>query len=36
MKAKQGRLAEAEVDARSALQSRLKDQGKYNPQTTRL
>jgi CHAT domain-containing protein len=34
MKAKQGRLAEAEVDARSALQSRLKAQGKYNPQTT--
>src|SRR3984893_12493445 len=34
MKAKQGRLAEAEVDTRSALQSRLKAQGKYNPQTT--
>ena len=34
MKAKQGRLAEAEVAVRSALQSRLKDQGKYNPQTT--
>jgi tetratricopeptide (TPR) repeat protein len=34
MKAKQGRLAEAEVDVRSALQSRLKAQGKYNPQTT--
>jgi CHAT domain-containing protein len=34
MKAKQGRLAEAEVDIRSALQSRLKAQGKYNPQTT--
>ena len=33
-KAKQGRLAEAEVDVRSALQSRLKAQGKYNPQTT--
>ena len=36
MKAKQGRLAEAEVDARRALLSRLKDQGKYNPQTTRF
>jgi CHAT domain-containing protein len=34
MKAKQSRLAEAEVDVRSALQSRLKAQGKYNPQTT--
>jgi CHAT domain-containing protein len=34
MKAKQARLAEAEVDVRSALQSRLKAQGKYNPQTT--
>src|SRR5260221_1995338 len=34
VKAKQGRLAEAEVDTRSALQSRLKAQGKYNPQTT--
>jgi CHAT domain-containing protein len=34
MKAKQGRLAEAEVEARSALLSRLKAQGKYNPQTT--
>ena len=34
MKAKQGRLAEAEVDARSALLSRLKAQGKYNPTTT--
>ena len=34
MKAKQGRLAEAEVDTRSALQSRLKALGKYNPQTT--
>jgi CHAT domain-containing protein len=34
MKAKQGRLAEAEVDVRSALQSRLKALGKYNPQTT--
>lgn len=35
MKAKQGRLAEAEVDARSALLARLKAQGKYNPLTTR-
>lgn len=34
MKAKQARLAEAEVDTRSALQSRLKAVGKYNPQTT--
>ena len=34
MKAKQGRLAEAEVDARSALLSRLKALGKYNPQST--
>ena len=33
MKAKQGRLAEAEADARRALLSRLKDQGKYHPQT---
>jgi CHAT domain-containing protein len=33
MKAKQGRLAEAEVAARSALLARLKDQGKYNPLT---
>jgi CHAT domain-containing protein len=33
MKAKQGRLAEAEADARRALLSRLKDQGKYNPVT---
>ncbi len=33
MKARQGRLAEAEVDARRALLSRLKDQGKYNPST---
>ncbi|MGY3544505.1 CHAT domain-containing tetratricopeptide repeat protein [Bradyrhizobium sp. USDA 4469] len=31
MKARQGRLAEAEVDARRALLSRLKDTGKYNP-----
>ena len=36
MKAKQGRLAEAEVDVRSALQSRLKAVGKYNPQTTQF
>jgi CHAT domain-containing protein/tetratricopeptide (TPR) repeat protein len=35
MKARQGRLAEAEVDARRALLSRLKDQGKYNPTTPR-
>ena len=35
MKAKQGRLAEAEVDARGVLLSRLKAQGKYNPLTTR-
>ncbi len=35
-KAKQGRLAEAEVDVRSALQSRLKAVGKYNPQTTQF
>jgi len=33
MKAKQGRLAEAEVNARSALLARLRDQGKYNPLT---
>ncbi|RYG86887.1 MAG: tetratricopeptide repeat protein, partial [Alphaproteobacteria bacterium] len=33
MKAQQGRLAEAEVDARRALLSRLKDVGKYNPVT---
>ena len=33
MKAKQGRLAEAEADARRALLARLKDQGKYNPST---
>ncbi len=33
MKAKQGRLAEAEADARRALLLRLKDQGKYHPQT---
>ncbi|WP_291859760.1 CHAT domain-containing protein [Bradyrhizobium sp.] len=35
MKAKQGRLAEAEVDARSVLLSRLKARGKYHPATTR-
>ena len=36
MKAKQGRLAEAEADARRALLSRLKEQGKYNPLTTKI
>jgi CHAT domain-containing protein len=36
MKAKQSRLAEAEVDVRSALQSRLKAVGKYNPVTTQF
>jgi CHAT domain-containing protein len=35
MKAKQGRLAEAEADARGVLLARLKEQGKYNPMTTR-
>jgi CHAT domain-containing protein len=35
MKARQGRFAEAEVDARRALLARLKDQGKYNPSTPR-
>jgi CHAT domain-containing protein len=35
MKARQGRLAEAEADARRALLARLKDQGKYNPVTPR-
>jgi CHAT domain-containing protein len=35
MKAKQGRLAEAEADARAVLLSRLKAQGKYNPLTTK-
>jgi tetratricopeptide (TPR) repeat protein len=35
MKAKQGRLAEAEVDARAVLLSRLKEQGKYNPLTAK-
>jgi CHAT domain-containing protein len=36
MKARQGRRIEAEVDARRALLSRLKDQGKYNPGTVRF
>jgi CHAT domain-containing protein/tetratricopeptide (TPR) repeat protein len=36
MKARQGRLAEAEADARRALLARLKDQGKYNPNTPRF
>jgi CHAT domain-containing protein len=36
MKAKQGRLAEAEVDARAVLLTRLKAQGKYNPYTTKF
>ncbi|MCK1739837.1 CHAT domain-containing protein [Bradyrhizobium sp. 139] len=36
MKARQGRLAEAEVDARRALLSRLKNTGKYNPVTPRF
>lgn len=36
MKARQGRLGEAEVAALAALLSRLKDQGKYNPLTTRF
>ncbi len=31
MKARQGRFAEAEVDARRALLSQLKNQGKYSP-----
>ena len=35
MKTKQGRLAEAEADARRALVSRLQDQGKYNTLTPR-
>jgi CHAT domain-containing protein len=35
VKARQGRLAEAEVDARRALLSRLKDTGKYNAATPR-
>jgi len=33
MKARQGRLAEAELDARTTLLSRLKADGKYNPTT---
>ena len=33
MKAKQGRLSEAEADARRALLARLKEQGKYNATT---
>ena len=36
MKARQGRLAEAEVDARRALLSQLKNQGKYNAVTPRF
>jgi len=36
MKAKQGRLAEAEADARQVLLVRLKAQGKYNPRTTKF
>jgi CHAT domain-containing protein len=36
MKARQGKLAEAEVDARRALLSRLKDTGKYSPVTSRF
>lgn len=36
MKARQSRLAEAEADARRALLSRLKDQGKYNAATPRF
>jgi len=36
MKAKQGRLAEAEADIRQVLLSRLKFQGKYNPKTTKF
>ena len=36
MKARQGRLAEAEADARRALLARLKDQGKYNSTTPRF
>ena len=36
MKARQGRLAEAEVDARRALLSQLKNQGKYNAATPRF
>jgi CHAT domain-containing protein len=33
MKARQGRLAEAEADARRTLLARLEDQGKYSPRT---
>jgi CHAT domain-containing protein len=36
MKAKQGRFAEAEADARRALLARLKTQGKYNPTSPRF
>jgi CHAT domain-containing protein len=36
MKAKQGRLAEAEVDVRQALLSQLKAAGKYNPKTPKF
>jgi CHAT domain-containing protein len=36
MKAKQGRLAEAEADARRGLLARLKDQGKYSPTTPKF
>jgi CHAT domain-containing protein/tetratricopeptide (TPR) repeat protein len=36
MKLRQGRFAEAEADARRALLSRLRDQGKYNPGTPRF
>lgn len=36
VKARQGRLQEAEVDARRALLSQLKNQGKYNPTTPRF
>lgn len=36
MKARQGRFAEAEADARRALLSRLKDQGKFNTSTPRF
>ena len=36
VKARQGRFAEAEVDARRALLSQLKNQGKYSPVTPRF
>lgn len=36
MKARQGRFGEAEVDARRALLSQLKNQGKYNASTPRF